>query len=205
MDNCIVFEGRISKQGYGKVCLDGKDRFAHRIAWMWAHGGDPIPAGMFVCHKCDNPPCINPAHLFLGTPRDNVADMVAKGRNATGLSLPQTKLTAEQVMEIRAAYAVGVTQDELGQKYGVTGAYICVLLSGSKRGALPLHPVADKAAIVHANKSRRTAKLSHQQVREIRSAFHAGLASQTALAMRYGVHSSTVSRLVNGERWRIVK
>jgi hypothetical protein len=81
---------------------------------------------MCVCHRCDVPACVNPAHLFLGTHADNMADMKRKGRNPTGNGEdnPRAKFTADQVLEIRRLYGTGVTQVELGQRFGVAQAHI---------------------------------------------------------------------------------
>jgi hypothetical protein len=73
---------RTGRSGYGEICAKGKIRYAHRAAWEEANG--PIPPGMFVLHRCDNPPCREPRHLFIGTQRDNMRDMVAKGRHRGG-------------------------------------------------------------------------------------------------------------------------
>jgi hypothetical protein len=79
-DNCWVWTGRSRNDaGYGEVFYKGKARLAHRVMWMETHD-EPIPPGILVCHTCDNPPCVNPDHLFLGTTLDNAQDMVAKGR-----------------------------------------------------------------------------------------------------------------------------
>lgn len=82
-DACHVWTASRNYRGYGQASIGGgKSGRAHRLAWELAHGS--IPVGMWVLHKCDNPPCVNVAHLFLGTSQDNVDDRVAKGRTARG-------------------------------------------------------------------------------------------------------------------------
>jgi hypothetical protein len=97
---------------------------AHRVAWEVVHG--EIPAGLFVCHACDNPLCVNSAHLFLGTHGDNMRDMRAKGRGyiggTPGEKHPLARLTATQVLEARRIYAQGgVSYRLLGARFGVSG------------------------------------------------------------------------------------
>lgn len=83
-DGCWEWTGyrRKSKQLYGSIMVNAKHMYAHRYSWLLHNG--PIPDDMIVCHRCDNPSCVRPDHLFLGTDADNVADMVAKGRNSRG-------------------------------------------------------------------------------------------------------------------------
>ena len=101
--------------GYGQLSTvgGGSPLKASRVAWELEHG--PIPDGLLVCHRCDNPPCVNPSHLFLGTDADNMRDMITKGR----AHHPYT-ISHDQLVEIRARYlAGGVSQQELAAEYGV--------------------------------------------------------------------------------------
>lgn len=78
MSECMVWNGPTNRGGYGRKRIKGKDVLLHRMAYEWANG--PIPDGMCVCHTCDNPPCVNPDHLWLGTRSENTLDRIGKGR-----------------------------------------------------------------------------------------------------------------------------
>jgi len=116
--------GARDPDGYGRICEGGaavrgaKYLRAHRAAWIVTYG--PIPDGMQVLHKCDEPQCVRPEHLFLGTNLDNVADRESKHRNRFGERHGNAKLTDQAVREIRDVYfAGGISQEKLGKAYGV--------------------------------------------------------------------------------------
>ena len=104
--------------GYGVFFLAYKTKPAHRIAWQLTNG--PIPKGLCALHHCDNPPCVNPSHLFIGTKADNSRDAVNKGRPPRGEAVASSKLNAEEVLKIRCCYAQGImSQRELASIYKV--------------------------------------------------------------------------------------
>lgn len=101
--------------------LDDKTIHASRASYLIFVGD--IPKNMHVCHKCDNPPCVNPRHLFLGTPKDNARDREKKGRGDTkkrvGEKNPNSLISNEQAKEVRKKYNSGITQYKLGREYGI--------------------------------------------------------------------------------------
>lgn len=103
--------------GYGKFKLDGRMQSAHRVAYQ-LHIGE-IPEGMCVCHRCDNPSCVNPSHLFIGTTADNMHDCMAKGRTASGEKNGSVKLTEEDVRTIRTMWENGIRQNDIAKEFDV--------------------------------------------------------------------------------------
>lgn len=128
-DACWEWKRSKHPQGYGQWRPYGvktKLYRTHRMVWEFANG--PIPDGMHICHTCDNPPCCNPAHLFLGTAKDNMQDKAAKGRapgrDMHGLNNPRAKLTEKDVIAIREAAALGARHLDIANQYGVAKSHI---------------------------------------------------------------------------------
>jgi hypothetical protein len=120
-DACWPWLGAKLKDGYGAFTLPPKRSIgAHRAIWVLLYG-EP-PAEMKVCHNCptgDNPACVNPAHLWLGTQQQNIDDKMAKGREARGERHGRTKLTEDQAREIRQRYAAGEGPRSIGRLFGI--------------------------------------------------------------------------------------
>ncbi len=141
VDGCWEWQAHRSTKGYGRFWLTQK-RYeqAHRFAWILEHG--QIPDGLHVLHRCDNPPCCNPAHLFLGTNRDNNDDKMAKGRLRRGSQVgelhSQHKFTEEQVLEMRTLWASGEwTQAALAERFGVYSGTVCKVVNRQRWSHLP--------------------------------------------------------------------
>ena len=123
--SCWPFIGMLSREGYGRFKISSKNTGAHRVAFRLATSIDPV--GMNVCHKCDNPACCNPAHLFLGSQADNIKDCIQKGRFPKGQFQGNAKLTEKQVKQIRSS---DLRQAELAQLYGVSQSLISAVQTG---------------------------------------------------------------------------
>jgi len=137
-EGCWEWLASLDSRGYGNFGMpreDGSGRFimqrAHRVAWQLEHGA--IPSSMVVCHSCDNRKCVNPAHFFLGSQRDNMADCVKKNRlgDRSGERNPKARLTEAQVRELRAD--TGSLAD-LARKYGVSKSTAHSVRSGATWG-----------------------------------------------------------------------
>ena len=114
-EGCWEFTGARDSKGYGRIWHIDNTIMAHRASWL-VHNGD-IPTGLFVLHKCDNPPCCNPDHLFLGTADDNTKDMMNKGRHK---AIRNSILKEDQVREIKDLLQQGISRRELCARYGVS-------------------------------------------------------------------------------------
>jgi len=143
-NDCIDHGQKGTKAGYGSTEWNKRSTSAHRVAYMKAHGLDHADIkGQVVRHRCDNPRCINPAHLELGTYKDNTADMHKRHRAANkgpkGTGHPKVLLTDAQVLEIRALWnAGGMYLKEIAMRYGVAVSTVRSIAGGKNWKHLPL-------------------------------------------------------------------
>jgi hypothetical protein len=125
--DCWTWAAGLNHAGYGRFrdADTGDMRQAHRISWEMANG--PVPDDMMVLHRCDVRACVNPAHLFLGTHADNMADRDAKRRQAFGERNSKAKLTEVQVEEVRALAGV-ISQEKIGALYGIAQTAVSAIV-----------------------------------------------------------------------------
>jgi HNH endonuclease len=125
---CQNWTGCKTNRGYGQIWTDNKNQSVHRVAYkLWV---GPIPAGLHVLHKCDNPACFNPDHLFTGSRQDNMTDMVNKRRQSIGLSRPLAKLTEETAREIISLLNSNRTSRDVARQFGVSHTTILDIWNG---------------------------------------------------------------------------
>jgi hypothetical protein len=136
---CLEWQGYRMLFGHGQTHLWGQKIYAHRLAWIVAHE-QPIPDGLCVLHRCDNPPCCNPDHLFLGTRADNQRDMKRKGRGSGPM-----KMTPEQIIEIKRRRAAGERGVDLAAEFEISQPRISDYVKGRHR-KLPIVPPSDSTA-----------------------------------------------------------
>jgi hypothetical protein len=132
-EQCWLWLGAPTSSGYGAIEIEGKTISAHRYSYEYEYGS--IPVGRFVLHTCDIPLCVRPSHLYSGTHKDNMRDMLERGHHKhpsqRGELNSRAKITMKDAEDIRRDYATGkATHRSLGVKYGIDHTSICRIVNG---------------------------------------------------------------------------
>ena len=127
-ESCWLWTGCKDRRGYGQTTSNRKHAAAHRVSYEATYG--PIPPGLFVCHKCDVPSCVNPEHLFLGTAADNAADRVSKGRSVVGEKVRGAILDSASVISLLDDVRNGMRMPAAAKKYGVAYGTVYAIVTG---------------------------------------------------------------------------
>lgn len=127
---CWLWLGRTGRGGYGIISWKGRNQRASRLSFELSNG--PIPAGALVCHACDNPACVNPAHLHLGTSQSNILEKYGRGRadDRKGDRHPMARLRPTDVLEIRRAAGCGHTHQQIAERFGISRQYAGKIIRG---------------------------------------------------------------------------
>ena len=196
--DCWIWLGGVSGDGYGRF-WDGPEKMigAHRFSWLLA--GESIPEGEYVCHHCDNPPCVRPSHLFVGTQQDNIDDKMRKGRHVAskGSDNGMSLLSEEDVRNICGEFNRGTNQNKIARQYGISKKHISDIIRGKRWGYLGLG--LNVSHYANGEKSGR-ARLTENNVLQIRTT-HKNGCSRKDLMKEFGISSSTLHYILSGRTW----
>jgi hypothetical protein len=188
------------KNGYPIMWRGNEQRMARNF---YTHYIGPIPTDTLVCHKCDNPACINPEHLFLGTNAENTRDKVLKGRQAKGMSHGNHILNDAIVLDMRRLWRTGWTQTAIASKYGVTIASVNYIVRRIQWAHIPPEEGDLLANERSHGEQLPTSVLKTEDVLEIRRLYRNGFGFNE-LGRRFGVSRSTVTAVVRRDTWKHV-
>lgn len=188
---CWTWTGGCDAQGYGAFKSTRMTK-AHRFSWELHFG--KITNGLWVLHRCDNPSCVRPDHLFLGTHEENMADMKAKGRGQRGERQHMAKLTDADVIAIRKAASAGEIYKAIGERFGISRANVSnIVLGNTWKHLAPAE--SNRGGREHEN-----SKLTSAQAVEIVKTRAMGEPTK-ALAARYGVSRGAIENVLRGKTW----
>ncbi len=199
--SCWLWAASKFKQGYGQIKRDGKNLYAHRASYE-LHFGE-IPEGKLVCHHCDVKLCVNPLHLFLGTWKDNVQDMIKKGRRADtrGDLNGMSKLSGAEILKVVSKVSSGkMSQNEASAVYGLSQGTISAILCGKKWNSVT-GIKRRESQVGHARgEGHGVSVLTEKKVLSMRRLYESGK-TQAFLAAKFGVSNGTVSNVVTRKYW----
>lgn len=182
---------KVNKQGYGRFYFSGTSIFAHRFSYLLYKGN--IPENYVVRHLCNNPKCVNPNHLAIGTTADNMLDKVLSGRQAKGNEHGMSVLTEAQVKEI---YQSSLSNYDLADQYNTTPQMISFIRSGKNWKHITKN--LPNGRILNRGEFTKDSKLTEVQAIEILKSSE----PHHILANRYGVHTNTIQNLRDGKTWK---
>lgn len=195
VSGCWVWTASIAGKGYGQIKLpkQRKQIYAHRLSYL-IHKGE-LQDGQFVCHTCDNPRCVNPEHLFVGTAKDNQQDMKAKGRHLYGSKNVRAVLNDEIVKEILIDLSGDASQSAIAKHYGVSQ----ITISRIKRGERWAHLNPSPSKAIPTKKP-----LNEFQIKQVKAMLSSGVQA-SKIAKVFNVSRVTIGRIKSGERWSHIK
>lgn len=198
-DDCWLWTGvKAGSNGYGQFWFYHKGKRvkpgAHIFSYVIHFGS---LRGLLVLHKCDNPLCVNPNHLFLGTQKDNVRDMMAKGRGLIGEKNPRSKITETDVREIFRLYNDGYTYREIEEYVGINRKHVGLVIQGKCWSHLGL--------VAFVRERNRALKLCERDVRYIKYLLFYTDLSKTEIGLRFGVSRTTIIAIERGQTWNHIR